>query len=86
VLSLHSSNDPGELSYSYSFISTKVDKKQLYNRPKIKCDGDRTEKKVNVIYTGWATVNNQILELGQLLTSSTCKISLPMTVVMMIAP
>ena len=32
--------------------------------------GDRTEKKVNVIYK-----NNQILELGQLLTTSTCKIS-----------
>ena len=62
--------------HSYSFISTAVDKAQLCQRAKIKQDGDRTEKKVNVIY-----INNQILELEQLggttqyNTTSTCKIS-----------
>jgi len=33
--------------YQPYFISTKVDKTHLYNRAKIKCEGDRTEKKVN---------------------------------------
>ena len=39
---------PGNIT-SYSFISTKVDRTQLYNGAEIKCDGDRTEKKVNQI-------------------------------------
>ena len=47
--------------HSYSFISTTLDKTQLNNRAKIKRDGDRTEKKVSVIY-----MNYQILELEQL--------------------
>ena len=46
------------LIHSYSFISTKVNKMQLYSRATIKWDGDRIEKKVNVIH-----INNQILEL-----------------------
>ena len=33
----------------YSFISTTVDKTQLCRRAKIKRDGDKTEKKVNVM-------------------------------------
>jgi len=37
----------GRVYQPYSIISTKVDKTQLYNRAKIKCEGDRTEKKVN---------------------------------------
>jgi len=34
--------------HSYSFISTTVDKTQLWHRAKMKLDSDRTEKKVNV--------------------------------------
>jgi len=57
--------------YSYAFISTTVDETQLCHRAKIKWDGGRTEKKLNVIYT-----NNQILQLEQFHnTTSACKIS-----------
>ena len=37
-------------SYWHSFTSTAVDNTQLYTGAEIKWDGDRTEKKVNVIY------------------------------------
>jgi len=53
---------------SDSLISRKVDKTQLCHRAKIKWDGDRIEKKVNVIF-----INNQNLDLGQLLTTSTIR-------------
>ena len=60
--------------HSHSFISTKVDKTQLYSRATIKRDGDMAENKVSVIDK---LTNKQILKLGLLLTrpTSTCKIS-----------
>jgi len=67
--------------YSANHILLLVDKTQRYSRAKIKWVGDMTEKKVNVIY-----INNQILELGLLLTTSTCKISclLPLLLVVIV--